>query len=307
MSFICDFRYRGFAMGHRWAVPCGVSYHAGCIRVGEPFRTRLPHGKGLICPSGIKLPHFICELCQVREVLQREAVCDEPDIECLLMERMRMIDWISWWQKSTMTKYGPYLQFLSRFEEWYGAEILRPTTLPHPPNTAGIPLMWAQLLYSLRSHKGYHIKFNTGRMLRSAASMYYTSDLHVAYPGQVHRDRKRELLCDYVIPSEESPATFATKGMARRLGTQTKPSWAITTFMWPTLTKSHVEHMISLQWQWNVMNWCVQLRPTLWLTWDGSAALNSSMPRPTSLPSFPQSTVRSTVSRRTWAPFCWIF
>jgi hypothetical protein len=179
MNFICDFRCRGFPMGQLWAIPCGISYHAGCIRVGEPFWTRLPHGKV------VKLPHFICELCQVREAIQREVVQDEANLECLLMERMRMIDWISWWQKSTMTTYVPYLQFLSRFEARYVAEILQSYTLPHPPNSAGIPLIWAQLLYSLRSHKGYRIKFNTVWMLRSAASVYYTVDLHVAYPGQV--------------------------------------------------------------------------------------------------------------------------
>jgi hypothetical protein len=88
MSFICDFRCRGFVMGHRWAVPCVVSYHAEYIRVDEPFRTRLPHGKGWICSSGVKLQHVISGLCQVRQVLQREDVCNEPDIECLLMKRM---------------------------------------------------------------------------------------------------------------------------------------------------------------------------------------------------------------------------
>jgi hypothetical protein len=61
----------------------------------------------------------------------------------------------------------------------------------------------------------------------SAASLYYTLNLHAAYPGQVRRERKRDEVRAFVMPSEESQATFATKGMARRLGTQTKQSWAL--------------------------------------------------------------------------------
>jgi hypothetical protein len=64
-------------------------------------------------------------------------------------------------------------------------------------------------------------------MLRSAASFYYTWDMHLAYNGQVRRDNKRNEICAYVVPKEESLATFATKGMSRRLGTEVKPSWAL--------------------------------------------------------------------------------
>jgi hypothetical protein len=76
-------------------------------------------------------------------------------------------------------------------------------------------------------YQGNRIKFNTVRMLRSASSLYYTLDLHAAYPGRVQRERKRDEVRDFVMPSEESQATFATKGMARRLGIQTKQSWAL--------------------------------------------------------------------------------
>jgi hypothetical protein len=92
---------------------------------------------------------------------------------------MRVIDTLSWWQKSMMAKYRTYLQFLARFEQRYGVEILRATPISKPPNSPGIPLTWAQLLYSLRTPKVQHIKFNTVRMLPSAASMYYTWDLHM--------------------------------------------------------------------------------------------------------------------------------
>jgi hypothetical protein len=229
MGFVCDFRMRGFPLGKQgWAVPCGVSYHVDCIRVGAPFTTRLQNDKGLVCPGGVTLPHFVCEPCQVREVLQRELAAVETDTELLLMERVRLIDSLSWWQTSTMKQYGGHLKFLERFGQRYGALALRPTPLAKPPNSPGYALMWAQLLYSLRStNDGERIKFNTIRGIRSAAALYYTWDLHVSFPGRVRRERKRDELKDYVLPSEESMLTFASKGMARRLGTQVKQSWAL--------------------------------------------------------------------------------
>jgi hypothetical protein len=129
---------------------------------------------GLICPSGPQLPHFICELCQVRGIINRELQTRAKDLELLLIERMRLIDSLSWWQNSTLKTYGPYLGFLERFEDYYGARVLRPTVLVRPPNSPGIALVWAQQLYSLRRYQGDRIKFNTIRMLRSAASLYYT-------------------------------------------------------------------------------------------------------------------------------------
>jgi hypothetical protein len=225
--FVCDFQCGGFPLNGKWAIPCRVSYHATCIKAKEPLRTRLVNDKGLICPAGIQMPHFICKLCQLREIMQRELKDDEPDTEALLMERIWLIDVLNWWQASTLKTYQPYLKFLSRFELRYGATILQATELTKLPHTPNIPLMWAQLLYSLRTHQGNMIKFNTVRMLQSAASLYYTMDLHAAYPGQVCRERKRDEVRNFVIPSEESQATFATKGMARRLGTQTKQSWAL--------------------------------------------------------------------------------
>jgi hypothetical protein len=89
--------------------------------------------KGLIFPSGLRLLHFVCELCQVCCVINRELLDQTRDLELLLMERMRLIDSLSWWQKSTMKTYGPYLSFLERFEEQYGACVLSPTQLARPP------------------------------------------------------------------------------------------------------------------------------------------------------------------------------
>jgi hypothetical protein len=51
--------------------------------------------------------------------------------------------------------------------------------------------------------------------------------MQVTFNGQVRRENQRNTLCPYVLPNEESLATFATKGMSRRLGTEVKPSWAL--------------------------------------------------------------------------------
>jgi hypothetical protein len=228
--FHCEFRHQGFPLNidgtGSWAVPCGVRYHGECIRAGPPFRTRLGANKGLLCPN-LNLPHFICELCQVRAMLGRELHNKEADHELLLLERMRLLDSVNYWQQSTMTTYGPYLQFMHRFGRRYSVAVLQPTRLTRPPTSEGIALVWAQLLYSLRVYKGNPIKFNTIRMIRSVASSFYTWDLHYTFPGRVRRDGGRDEVCDFVLPSEEAGVTFATKGLARRIGTQTKPSWAL--------------------------------------------------------------------------------
>jgi hypothetical protein len=112
-EFVCDFQQRIFPLAEQedsaWAVPCGVGYHGGCIQVGEPFRTRLPKNKGMKCPKGLYLPHFVCELCQVRATVKRELRRCIQDYEVLAVERMRLIYVLNYWQQGTMKTYGPYL------------------------------------------------------------------------------------------------------------------------------------------------------------------------------------------------------
>jgi hypothetical protein len=110
----------------------------------------------------------------VRAVVDRELCWITTNIELLMLERMHLIDTISWWQKSTMKKYGPYLSYLLRFKARYEVPLLEPSFLASPPRSEAIPLVWAQLLYSLRNFDGHHIKFGTIRALRSAASIFYT-------------------------------------------------------------------------------------------------------------------------------------
>jgi hypothetical protein len=76
-------------------------------------------------------------------MLNREIEGRVKDIELLLLERMRLIDSLSWWPTSTMKTYAPYLSFLGRFENHYGASVLTTNTLVRPPCSPGIALIWA--------------------------------------------------------------------------------------------------------------------------------------------------------------------
>jgi hypothetical protein len=191
-GFVCAFQQRGFPLSAAaeaaWAVPCGVSYHGECIQVGELFQTRLPGEKGLISPKGLCLPHFVCELCQVRATIERELLQCTQDYEVLEVEQMRLIDVMNWGQHRTMKTYGPYLRFVGCFDQRYGILVLKATRLCRPTSSASIPLMWDQLMYSLQVHKGGRIKYNTIRQIRSAAASFYTWDLHHVYPGRVRRE-----------------------------------------------------------------------------------------------------------------------
>lgn len=231
----CHFRKTGFRFANsgRIARPCGVVYHPGCVRAGEPFRTRLANSKGLSLPHYVPMPHFICEACQVRAELGRELHRSVPDLCLLMLERMRMIDNLSFWAKTTLQKYGPYLRYLHRFGTHFGVRPLQPSLLSAPPRSPSVSLQWALLYYSLRTKKGkdgevHRIGFNTTRQIKSAASMYYVLDMQDTFPRQVLRDRAgRGLIHEYVSPCTEMSMTFAAKGMSRRLGTASEKSWAI--------------------------------------------------------------------------------
>jgi hypothetical protein len=229
---ICSFRTTGFPLDDDekiWARACGVAYHGTCITAGPPFQTRLENCKGLSLPHWALRPHFVCELCTVRAELHRELERTDKDIHLLMFERMRMIDAMNWWQHRTLKQYGPHLKYLFQFDHYYSVQTLKPSPLRKPPSTPAIPIMWALLNYSLRNNKaGDRIQHNTVRGIKSAASLYYALDLQMAYPRRVMRDgQQRGMVFERVSPTDEAGTTFGTKGMARRMGTETKQSWAI--------------------------------------------------------------------------------
>jgi hypothetical protein len=93
--------------------------------------------------------------------------------------------------------------------------------------------MWAELYYSLRNRRGKdgtynRISYGTVRQIRSAAGMFYTLDMQAAYPQQVIGDSaRRSLVYPRVSPCNDPGLTFATEGLAQRLGMEVSKSWAL--------------------------------------------------------------------------------
>jgi hypothetical protein len=230
LGYKCDFRLVGFPFADgKLARPCGTAYHGKCIRAGPPFRTRLPNGKGLCFPHNVPIPHFICECCQVRALLNRELDSTYRDVALLILGRMRMIDVISNWRTTTLGQYAPALRSLQAFEKWSGVPTLVPTVLTRPPTGAIYGIMYAQLRSTLpKPGHDEGIKYNSSRKLRSAASMWYNLDMQMCYPSQAVRDQQRRCyLTVQTTPSDALAFTFLNTGMARRMGDATQPSWTL--------------------------------------------------------------------------------
>jgi hypothetical protein len=162
-------------------------------------------------------------------MLGREVRREALNIQLLCLEQMQMIDCRSSWQHSTMNKYGTYRRFMESFAtHYYGVAVPRPAGVVQPPDTAGIVIHWAQLSYSLRcTPKGERVKYEMICQLQSAANMYYMVDAQLIRPDQAMKFNQRVHFYPYALPPDKTMVVFATKGMELRLGSTSKPSWAL--------------------------------------------------------------------------------
>ena len=115
---MCLFSKLGFTIKSQNFQPCNVLYHASCIKVGAPFRSR-HFGKGTnglqYPPCGTNLP-FICELCTTRTHLGRELdPHSSTDMTLLILERMRMIDAAHAWAPRTLENACRTLRKIDKF------------------------------------------------------------------------------------------------------------------------------------------------------------------------------------------------
>lgn len=225
----CTFSSRGFDN----LTPCSTSYHLHCFRAGPPFATRRLRGEGLKLPPISDWPNFICEACTVRSVTGRE-LHRPMDDHLLLLERMRILDMLSYWGKATHSSYQQKLRVIRRFELRFRVQILRPTALSRPPSGPEIPLMWCQEAYSLRpSTKRYDqdvaltLSFGTIRQLRSAASQYFSWDMMVSHPKPVLLTKERSLVSQHCRPTDGFSSTLHARGMMTRIGEDVRPSIAL--------------------------------------------------------------------------------
>ena len=209
-------------------------YHLGCLRAGEPFKTRLKGASGLSFPDVDWLPHFTCECCTVRAILQREVLLTSKDLYLLGLERMRMIDVANKWALSTQDKYRYQIGMIKTFAKTFDCPLLLESPLDKPIVGESIPLQWAQQHYSLRrtgkrdsTGQRQQIKYATVRGLRSAVFQYHTWDMQLRYPGRAILVNQCPQLTDGCAPTNDISFTLMAAGMSRRLGEDSKPSKAL--------------------------------------------------------------------------------
>jgi hypothetical protein len=217
----------------RWARPCKSSYHPTCIRAGLPFTSRRRHSAGLVFPDIATWPTFVCEACTVRAVLDRELTGAE-DWKLLCFERMRLLDMAHSWAEGTHLLYQSKIRFLHRFELAFDVQVLRNAPLAAPPVSAEIPLMWAQLSYSLQSGRRktsdgtcMTLAYDTIRQLRSAVSQYMAWDMMVRFPGNVYMDQAKRIIHQACRPTDSLGATLFASGLKARIGSESRPSVAL--------------------------------------------------------------------------------
>ena len=232
------FYNKGFTCKNITFQACEVIYHPQCIRVGSPFRTR-HYGKGTrgtqYPPSATILP-FICELCTTRTHLQRELDPNcQQDALLLMLERMRMIDTAHAWDHKTVQNMCNTLKGVDQFFQNFSLPPIHRqldlSPLKHPPLDIAIPLFWSMEHYttapSTRS-RGFAPSWNSGRVQRSAISLYSAWWAAFCSPSTFYKDKEKRLLSNSNLgPSENILSHMTAKGMAARLGAESKPSQAL--------------------------------------------------------------------------------
>ena len=222
-QYCCKFSRSGFTQNNLSFRPCGVTYHLECIRVSEPFRTRLPDGNGLKFPNVSHIPAFICEACSVRSVLLRELRPNNEDLTLMKLERMRMIDLACSLASKTLDQYNYYLRRIQVFESQFKIDVLRDIILDHPPGRKLLPALWCQQWFAIqRPRRGRYAKVEEGQMtfgsardFRSALGFHHLWGISLRHPGLVTStvDIRGGLMGD-LTPNESVEYWRMIEGMA---------------------------------------------------------------------------------------------
>jgi hypothetical protein len=164
----------------------------------------------------------------VRSILNRE-LGGPNDGTLLQLERMRILDVAHAWTKGTYTTYSSKLAYLKRFESLHGLVLLEGPLVDRPPRTRAIPIMWAELAYSLRTvtKAGVDrpISFGTIRQLRSAAAQHLLLGWTIAKAGEVHIDSRANVVqLAACRPTDDGSIALFTKGLRSRLGDDPTPT-----------------------------------------------------------------------------------
>lgn len=229
----CAFQKQGFTLRDKQFLPCQVNYHLECFRIGAPFESRRKNAEGLAFPAVGLWGSFVCELCTVRAILGRE-LSGIYDVHLLCYERVRILDMAHYWAAGTHKTYQLRLNMLKNFEQKYDARILSSTPLKHPPHSPDIPLMWAQVSYSLRAGSPRRkcrndtdlprLAFSTIRSIRSAASQFFAWDAMVSQPSGSFLDERDRLIFQPVRPTDSLSYSLFAGGMRARVGDESRPA-----------------------------------------------------------------------------------
>ena len=186
----CHFANTQWTLDNKRYLACYSSYHPPCIRAGLPFTTRHSDSYGLSFPKNCVLPIFVCEMCTVRAHIGEEITFNPRHTALVMLERMRLIDTVHNWAKSTLGIYKQKVDCLVHFQQSFGVVIIPTcTSLLHPPVTQCIPAIWAQLQYSIQpGRKNGTMSFTTVRNLRSAISALHSWLLLTTDPDHVILD-----------------------------------------------------------------------------------------------------------------------
>ena len=228
-SHVCIFVDKGFSIDSTPFTPCGVRYHDRCIRLGLPFTTRLPAGKGLQYPPAMAGLPFVCELCTVRANLRRELSPDPKDMALLALERMRIVDLAHFWARSSLSKNLLGLRTFAHFQEQFGLpkDVLG-VAASTPPVDVSIPVFWAmqhKAIQPSKTARSGRVSFNALRGIRTSISAYNKFTKALLSPTDVFCDGTRRLLgAPYVSCTDNVASQLTSKGLAARLGTATRPS-----------------------------------------------------------------------------------
>jgi hypothetical protein len=90
--------------------------------------------------------------------------------------------------------------------------------------------MWGVLEYTLQTSqkKGERIKYNTSRSFQSEASTYHLWEKMLQFPGHMYQDRDNNVIgASNLSPTDSVIDTLGNKGMMRRMGTDSRPPFAL--------------------------------------------------------------------------------
>ncbi|KAL7556828.1 hypothetical protein ACA910_002304 [Epithemia clementina (nom. ined.)] len=211
-------------------------YHYHCCQSGAPFTCRQRQQAGLRLPPGLgEWPNFVCEICSVRALLDRELRAS-TDRMLLSLERLRLLDTIHAWVNSTHVKYKSKLRQIGSFKNQFKVQILDAGPLTRPPTGSAIGLLWVHEWLSLcdstrrRREDGVAEKLSYGtiRQLRSAASQFYALDALSRHAGSAGLDpHNRRLVIQACRPTDDLTYTLFNRGLSACIGTQSRPSMAL--------------------------------------------------------------------------------